>query len=91
MLQESEEAKKQKQKFFALLDSLSDQIFAGVETSAVRGEREFYLGTIPGFKKGSDEIFGRGLGFFKRSYLDDWLHARDLRHVFRGDGPAITW
>lgn len=88
---ESTKMPDQRRKFFEILDNVSDQVFARIEAAALSGKREFYLGTVPGFKDRCDEIFGFGLGTFPKGLVNDWLRARDLKHIFHSETSAITW
>ncbi len=81
-----------KSDLFAILDRFSPMIFSGIERAALGGHREFFPATIPGFSERCNALFGTGQrGAFSPELMNQWLYARDLKHLLHADGMAVRW
>lgn len=81
----------ERQRFFELMNGLSAQLFAEVAVTASEGKRSLHPAKIVGFKEGCARIFGLRFGLFDVDLLNDWLHARDVRHMFWATEQGIHW
>mgnify|MGYP001582527425 CR=1 FL=1 len=84
--------KAQRLAFHDLLDAHAPQILHGIELESAGGNRVFHPGTIRGFAKHCDALFGIGAGGYSHFMLNEWLFNRDLKHMFHAEpGGAIRW
>jgi hypothetical protein len=74
--------------FYELLDTESASIFDGIAKAAQAGRREFNPNSIPECRRAIGAIFDLG-GIFDPDLLNDWLYAKDLKHLFSATESSI--
>ena len=89
---ESKEAASERRRAFGVLDAYAVMIFDAVYRQASTGQQEVYFATLPGFEAASLQALPhQPRGLFGTTYVDDWLRARDLSHIFRSSHRGLVW
>jgi hypothetical protein len=90
MMKDTQTTARLRKNFYALLDRQSSALFDGIAKAAATSKREFCPSSIPAFRNECDKIFGLG-SIYDPDLFNDWLHSRDLRHLFWSSEASIRW
>ena len=89
---ETETTKARRRAFFCLLNHYEADLFAGIIEAVEHGMTGFYPSSLKGFAVRCDVIFGIGGGRYNHGLLNEWLFAKDIKHMLHaGPEGAIRW